>query len=123
MLLDSTVLVDQLRGYPRARSFLYSIPSQEAVFVSVISEAELFAGKDCEDPERQEVVKQLLSQFQSLPVDSAIARKAGSFRRNYGVPVIDSFIAATAFVHRQELYSHDLKEFSKIKEISVKKPY
>lgn len=95
-LVDTDVLVDYLRGQPAARAFLEA-RAGEPLAVSVITVAELHAG--AREPEKP-ALEALLSVFTQLPVDAAIARQAGAWRRAYrdshGTGLADALIAATA---------------------------
>jgi predicted nucleic acid-binding protein len=57
-LIETTVLVDLLRGYVPAREWLDSLPPGEAA-ISVITAAELLAG--CRDRREQETVEDELA--------------------------------------------------------------
>jgi predicted nucleic acid-binding protein len=58
------------------------------------------------------------SSVKKIDVDEKIAIKAGEFKGNYGVPIADAFIAATAFYNDSIILSDD-KDFKKIHEITV----
>ena len=54
-------------------------------------------------------------------MDNRILQKAGEFRRNYNVNLLDSIIAAT--FHEKCIWTENKKDFEKIKEIKVEEPY
>jgi len=122
-LLDTDVLIDHLRGVPEAKALLLELAAAGSLAVSVITVAEIEAGT--RDPEREQVEK-LLSSLPGLPVDTAIARKAGHYRTQYakthGVLLPDALIAATAVLHGCKLYTLNSKHYP-MDDINVVVPY
>jgi predicted nucleic acid-binding protein len=55
-----------------------------------------------------------------IPVDSQIARLAGFFKRKYKILLPDAIIAATSYLTNTILATRNIKDFKRIKEISVK---
>lgn len=110
-LVDTTILVDHLRGREDARQYLRSIEGARSV--SVVSRAELFAGVFDEEDRRK--VGTLLSAFQTHEVTAPIAEMAGVFKRDYqpshGTGIADALIAATAEVHDVRLVTLNEKHF------------
>lgn len=112
ILVDSDVLVDHLRGYRRL------VRGQDDLHVSSITRAELFAGRGTE--ERR--IRRLLEPMTELPVDAAVAERAGRIRRTAGVRLPDALIAATAIAHRLTLVTRNARDFSGIKGLKVRAP-
>jgi toxin FitB len=110
ILVDSDVLVDHLRGYRRFR------PGRNEPHVSAITRAELFAGRGTE--ERR--VRRLLEPLTELPVDRAIAERAGRLRRTAGLRLPDALIAATAIEHRLTLMTRNARDFSAVSGLRVR---
>ena len=54
-LVDTDVIIDILRGVKGSKEFLLNI-SNEGVFLSVISMAEIFSGKETRDPIKHEKI-------------------------------------------------------------------
>lgn len=101
ILVDSDVLVDHLRGHRRF------VAGQDEVHVSVITRAQLFAGRGTE--ERR--VRRLFESLVELPVDRPIAERAGRLRRTLGLRLPDAIIAATALEHRLALATRNSRDF------------
>jgi predicted nucleic acid-binding protein len=104
LLVDTDVLVDHLRtgsGFD---------PSGHSVNYSVITRAELFAGRGTDEA----IVRRLLSPFRELPVDRAIAELAGRLRRETGVGSADALIAATALQHRLSVLTRNTRHFERV---------
>lgn len=124
MLVDTSVCIDFLRKNQNAANFFQLLfAGQEKMFISVVTVAELFSGKDCENIEKLQALENFLSYFEFLEINSESAKKAGFFRRRYSLALPDALIAATAKVFELKIASKDMKAFSKIKEIRAVKPY
>lgn len=81
--------------------------------LSAIVVAEVLAGINLKEAEPFEA---LLDKFGSLPVDTAVAKIAASYRREFlkkghNLKLPDCLIAATAKFYRATLVSFDLKDF------------
>lgn len=111
LLLDTDVFVDHLRGARR-------IAAAGDIAYSVITRAELFAG--ARGAER--AVRELLAPFRELPVDRAVAERAGAIRRETGVRTPDALIAATALVHRLTLVTRNRRDFERIPKLRSRPP-
>jgi toxin FitB len=112
ILLDSDVLVDHLRGRRRI------VPGSDELFVSAITRAELFSGRGAE--ERR--VRRLLEPMTGVPVDVAIAERAGRLRRGSERRLPDALIAATALEHRLTLVTRNLRDFQGIRGLKLRPP-
>lgn len=124
VLFDTSVIIDHLRGVSAASILMSKVQNGEIMgFISVITEAELFAGKDMEDEGKEKYVADMIGLFAKISVDSHIARIAGTFRRKHNVFLPDCIIAATAFTQGYKLLTKNTKDFEKIKEIRVETPY
>ncbi len=124
VLFDTSILIDSLRGHKRASKLVETVASREVEgIISVITEAELHAGKDCNTELGLNAVKDLISIFEKIILDNEIAVKAGEYRRMYGVEIPDAIIAATAAKERAKVYTKNVEDFGKIEEIDVEEPY
>ena len=124
LLLDSDVLIDHLRKYPPAKSYFQEKFSQaRELSVSVITEAEILAGKKLEDADCRLLVGHFLSHFSKIPVSSEIACLAGEFKRKYNIRLMDALIGATAVINDLMLITRNIKHYRNISELQVEKPY
>ena len=110
VLVDSDVLVDHLRGHRRFDR------GQDEIHISVITRAELFSGRGTE--ERR--VRRLLEPMVELPVDRAVAERAGRLRRAGSILLPDALIAATALEHRLTLVTRNLADFAAVKGLRIR---
>lgn len=110
VLLDTDVLIDHLTSKGRALSSEFS----DAAYSS-ISRAELYSAPAVDE----EIVDQLLIQFEEIGVDRVIAEEAGRIRRADKVKLPDALIAATAIVSKRRLFTRNLRDFKKIKRLSL----
>ena len=120
-LIDTDVLIDNLRGQPEALAYLGGLTVLP--LVSTITVAELFGGVR-EGAERREL-DALLALLEKVDVDEEIAARGGLFRRDYrkshniGLP--DTLIAATAEIKGATLVTLNKKHFPMLKDVFV--PY
>lgn len=123
LLLDTSVLIDHLRGYKPSTEFLEAAFNSGAlVTISAVTEMELHAGKSMEDPAIEGDVLKFLKLFKTLPVTSNIARQAGLLLRRHrhqGLTPIDAIIASTAMKHNATLITRNIKHFRMVKGIIV----
>ena len=112
ILVDSDVLVDHLRGERRF------VRGNDDLHVSTITRAELFAGRGSE--ERR--IRRLLEPMIDLPVDVAVAERAGRIRRGSTIRLPDALIAATALEHRLTLVTRNVRDFATVKGLNLRPP-
>lgn len=112
ILVDSDVLVDHLRGHRRL------VAGSDELHVSAVTRAELFSGGAGE--ERR--IRRLLEAMVDIPVDAAIAGRAGRLRRGTARRLPDALIAATALQHRLTLMTRNARDFEGIRGLRVRSP-
>lgn len=114
LLVDTDVLIDYLRGHPKAVGFITEYADDIAV--SAMSVAELFAGVrgEAHEPE-QRALQDFLELFAILPVTATIAKSGGIYRRDYagshGVGLADAIIAATAVATEATLQTRSVRHY------------
>ncbi len=123
-VFDTNIIIDHLKGVKKATELMEKARTGIVVgYISIYTEAELFAGKDIENDRRKAELTELLGIFNKVDVNENIARIAGEFKRKYSIPLGDAIISATAFLMRSKVFTMDIKDFSKVKEISAERPY
>jgi predicted nucleic acid-binding protein len=109
VLVDTDVFVDHLRGAVELRA------GRHRLHYSVITRAELFAGTSATD-----VIATLLGSLREVPVDRAVAERAGRIRRDTGIRLPDALIAATAIEHRCQLATRNRRDFEKVRGLRLR---
>jgi len=112
-LLDSNILIFHLRDNPEATALLAQWGAKGSLFISVATRTEILAGMR---PHEEETTMALLDSLISLPVDVAIADRAGRMIYQYARQGItfsfaDAVIAATALQHDLTLATGNSKHF------------
>jgi len=109
VLVDTDVFIDHLRGAAAIEV------GRDRLHYSVISRAELFAGTSASD-----LITQLLDPFRELPVDRAVAERAGRIRHEAGIRLPDALIAATAVEHRLSLATRNRRHFEGVRGLRLR---
>jgi predicted nucleic acid-binding protein len=123
-VFDTSILIDHLRCIKEARSLIEKVERKEiGGIISVITEAELLSAKRCDDAKEREMIENLLKIFIKKELDNEIAKIAARLKREYGVSLLDSVIAATALKEKCPVLTKNVKDFEKVKIVEIKKPY
>jgi hypothetical protein len=117
VVLDTSVLIEFLRGRPGAAEFVEGLSATTCV--SAITVVELFAGAASDEACSR--LDGLLSAFDVVPLTPKIARDAGLIRRAHGTAVPDAVIAATAAHLGAELLTFNPRHFRMLE--GVREPY
>ena len=124
IILDTDIFIDFLRGFEKAKFFFGELNKESSVlYFSAITETELISGKECGKIERKAEILDILANFNKVLVSNEIAVKAGDFSRVYCIETADAVIAATAFVMKADLITRDVKDYKRVKEITINIPY
>jgi predicted nucleic acid-binding protein len=111
VLLDTSVLVDVLRGSQPAVDWLASL--QEVPSCSELTRAEVLRG--VRSPERSRTDR-LLGSLRWVAVDEPISRRGGELGRRYrrshqGLSIVDFLIAGTAQLVDAELATANIRHY------------
>lgn len=116
---DTNIIIYYLDRDSRVLPIVHEIFEQNSpVYVSAISEIELFGFSRLTDEEAVEI-DGILRTVSLIPLDSRIARLATALRRNHGLKVADSAIAATALYTGSALLTRNVKDFKRIPELKL----
>lgn len=114
VLVDTSVLVDHLRGHlPATRALHELVHSGRPRVASVLTRTEVLRGL----PPRQSAAwERLAAVLTWLPVDLVVADRAGDLAQHYrrshaAIDIVDHLIAATAEHHRAELWTRNVRHF------------
>ena len=111
ILVDTNVFIDVLRGARKLRL------QDDRVAFSVVSRAELFAGRN--DAGR---LRAFLERFEEIYVGPEIAERAGRLLRETGIDLADGLIAATALEHRLTLVTRNPRDFQPVRGLKLRSP-
>lgn len=120
IVLDTTVLIDVLRGHRPALAYLRALDEPPAC--SELTRVEVMRG--LRRPER-EATDALLRTMRWIGVDEPIARRAGAlgqeWRRSHALSTVDLVIAATAQELGAELATSNTRHFPMF--AGLRRPY
>jgi predicted nucleic acid-binding protein len=111
VLLDSSIVIDLLRGHPPALEYVRAL--EQLPVASEITRVEVLRGVPGGD---RRLAERLLGTFGWLPLDEPIARRAGDLGRRWtashrGLATADLVIAATALEHGLTLATLNIRHF------------
>ncbi len=113
-LLDTSVIVDHLRGRDQATQLLEEwVGADESLAASELTRFELLAGTR---PDEHDQLEGFFSVLSWVPVTEEISRRAGEFARRYrrshsGIGVADYLLAGTALALSAELVTTNVRHF------------
>lgn len=114
IIVDTSVLIDHLRGIDGARDSLRNAAKTgKHLVASVLTKIEVLAGMRVNE---EPATRRLLDSLDLIEVDDVIAERAGMLANRYlrshpGVDPVDYVIAATAQHMDAELWTCNLKHF------------
>jgi predicted nucleic acid-binding protein len=112
-LLDTNVLILHLRECPDITALLTRWGTERPLFISIATRTGTLVGMR---PHEEERTREVLDSLENLPVDEAIADRAGRLIHQYARQGIqlsfpDALIAATALHHDLTLVTTNPKHF------------
>jgi predicted nucleic acid-binding protein len=121
LLIDTDVMVDFLRGNPKAVALVKTHSTR--IILSAIVVAELYAG--VRGDKELQTLDSLISLFRIIPVSPELARQGGLFKNEYtksnGIGLADAIIAASAKAEQAELATLNVKHYPMFK--GLRPPY
>ncbi len=113
-IVDSDILIDFFKKIPEAVTLIEQLGEIGNNVISVISIAELRSGWS--EKEASIYLKHLYNLLGVISVTKDIAEKAVYYREKYRIkgvklPLVDTFIAATAIVHNACLVTRNIKHY------------
>lgn len=110
-LVDTTVVVDLLRGLPAARDFLVGLDRR--LLASELTRIEILRGLRAGERDSAE---RAFRAFHWVPVDEAITHRAGELGRRWrashiGIGTVDLAIAATALELDADLATRNVRHY------------
>jgi predicted nucleic acid-binding protein len=119
VLVDTSVLIDYLRGNPAAAEILERERATGPLHASEITRLEILAGMR---PAEQDATESLLSTLVWHQVDEQVAERAGALGRqwlpsHHGIDSADLAIAATAIGTGSRLLTRNVRHFPMFAEL------
>ena len=120
VLLDTTILIDFLRGNIKAAQYLQNLTNPT---LSIITEAEIYQGAK----NKNDLIKweKFLNNFNILPITEEISILGigllRQYRLSHGLHILDALIAATAQNYNFILKTGNYKDFHFIEDLKVEK--
>jgi predicted nucleic acid-binding protein len=114
VLVDSDILIEVSRARDEAVLARWDELSQSdaALLCSPVTVAELWRGAR---PREHPTLNALFAAIHCIPIDIKIGQRAGDYLRQYAnshhVELGDALIAATAFIHKLELWTRNRKHY------------
>lgn len=117
VLLDTSVLIDVLRGSPSAADWLGALG--EVPICSELTRAEVLRGVRLPERSRTE---RLLGSLRWVAVDEPVSRRGGELGRQYrrshpGLSIVDFLIAATAQLLDADLATTNVRHYPMFAEL------
>ncbi|GAC1581392.1 MAG: type II toxin-antitoxin system VapC family toxin [Candidatus Dormibacteria bacterium] len=109
-VIDTDVIIDHLRGHRR-------LSADTVMAYSVVTRCELFAGTD-----EVAAVLRVLDALVEVAIDRDLAERAGAIRRDHGLTVPDSLVAATALGRGVPLVTRNFRHFKGVTGLVVRAP-
>jgi predicted nucleic acid-binding protein len=120
IVLDTSVLIDNLRGVPAAAVALDDAEAAgHRLAASVLTKVELLSGMRAHE---KRATRELVDALNWVPVSDEIADRAGAHARSHrrshpGIGVVDVVIAATAEHLGAALWTHNLRHYPMFPEL------
>jgi len=124
VLVDTDVMIDLLRQYSPAVSWLASLREEE-IFLPGLVAMELVQG--CRNQQEQDRLLSTLDQFQliwpsALMCDEALTLFA-RFHLSHGLGILDALIGQTAVALGLPLHTFNIRHYAMIPHIQLLQPY
>lgn len=121
LVIDSSILIDYLRGGTKWQDFLTNVPRQAQLFLPTIVILELFSGKSSKKISVAKDILNLFKKFTRIELTEAIAIQAGKFTRDIGTQIDpeDYIIAATALSLNGQVVTLNQKHFNQIPNLDL----
>ena len=125
VIVDSSVVIDYLRGRAEAAGFLETRRKSATLSTHVVVVAEILLG--ARNQQEQEAIDRFFAEFHVYSIEGTDAQVAlGLFRKyrlSHGVGWMDCLIAATVRRLDMPIATLDEKHFAIIEEVRIERPY
>lgn len=125
MFLDTDIVVDALRGFPPALTYLDMAEQQGMLAISIPPQLELLIG--CRNRAELQRVEEFVERFEIRNLSATIGETAvdlvRQYRLSHGLLLADAMIAATALTNNETLYTKNIRHFQMIPGLRIIRPY
>jgi predicted nucleic acid-binding protein len=122
IILDTNIIIYFIQGKPEGKLLANLLKQHQIKFgISTITEMELYAKPDLNEPEKI-LIEECLTNFNIIDVNSTIARIAAYYRKNFNIHHGDNIIVATAKYFDVPLWTYNTKDFAKLSDVIVTPP-
>ena len=118
--LDTNILIYYAEGDQRVASFM-SENRDKTFYLPTIVAAE-FLSHPSITPDDAKLFKLFLTQTMPIGLDISVAERAAEIRRTYHLKLADAVIAATAILTRSTLVTRNIRDFRRIKSLTLISP-
>ena len=126
MILDTTAIIDLLRGEPRVIEKINNLEEKNIpLYLTSVSVFEIWQGiKDLLDEKKRDKINNLLETMANFSFDISAAKEAGSIHASLKkegkvIDPEDSMIAGIAKVNKEKILTRNIKHFQRIHGIIV----
>ena len=125
MFLDTNIVVDALRRFPPAVTYLETAEQHGTLSLSTPSQMELIIG--CRNAAELRRLRVFLARIEIRGLTATIGETAVGllyqYRLSHGLLLADALIAATALEYGETLYTKNVRHFLMIPGLTVIRPY
>lgn len=112
ILCDTNILIEFYKNNPQINQIFRTV-GKNNLAISVVTEAELYFG--ALNKAELQMIKQHLSSLHRFALDTAVSNQFLQLMETYSLShklsIPDALIAATALVHKVELFTFNVKDF------------
>jgi predicted nucleic acid-binding protein len=112
ILCDTNILIEFYKNNPQV-SQIFRAVGKDDLAISVVTEAELYFG--ALNKAELQMIKRHLSSLHRFALDTAVSNQFLQLMETYSLShklsIPDALIAATALVHKVELFTFNIKDF------------
>ena len=123
-IIDTSILIDFLRGNEIAKNWINGFPTGELA-ISVVTAAELIAG--CRNGREQKQVEKEIALYPIVYISGAVSATAlewyRQFHLSHNAGFLDCLIGASAYHNGLAVFTLNDKHFSPLPDLQVKRPY
>lgn len=121
VVVDSSIIIDYLRGGRKWDDFIGSVERDTQLFLPTVVIFELFSGNSTREKRKLQEMIAFISEFQRIDLNEDIAKVAGELFRDTKIKIqaADCIIAASALQVNAQVVSLNQKHFAQISNINL----